>query len=104
VSLSQELAPRYAIRGFNRVTRVTIRILSVRETSISNSRALLPPGTVLTDCVVRRGSVAGVEPYEVCFHADGRQYACPLYAFQPRTEAWCIETQSTTADHAAIAV
>jgi hypothetical protein len=77
------------------VTRVTIRVLPVRETSISDFTAALLPGTVLTECkVVCDHSAERSEPYQVHFRAGGREYACPLYAFQPRTECWSEEAES----------
>jgi hypothetical protein len=42
---------------------------------------------MLTDCrVVCDRALIDDEPYQVFFSAQGREFACPLYAFQPRTE------------------
>ena len=65
------------------MNRVTIRPLAVWETPISHP-TVLPAGIVLTQCQVVRTSD---EPYVVRFDCDGGSYWCPLYAFQPRTEA-----------------
>jgi hypothetical protein len=60
---------------------------------------------MLTECVVvRLRSNADGEPYEVHFTAQGRQYACPLYAFQPRTESWYADAQPVSDAQAAVAV
>jgi hypothetical protein len=70
-----------------------------------STSSVISPGTVLSECaVVRLCSNVEGEPYEVHFHAQGRQYACPLYAFLPRTDAWYGEVQSVAEDRAAIAV
>jgi len=67
--------------------RVTIRPLSVWETSVSSS-TVLPAGALLADCKVLRRPTTGLEePYIVHFDSGGRSYTCPLYQFQPRTEA-----------------
>ena len=64
---------------------------------------VLPPGTLLSECsVVRQQSSEGIEPYLVHFAAGGRQYCCPLYIFQPRTEA--ISPESADLQRAASAV
>jgi hypothetical protein len=51
---------------------------------------------------VRQQSSEGIEPYLVHFAAGGRQYCCPLYIFQPRTEA--ISPESADLQRAASAV
>jgi len=35
---------------------------------------------------------AEIEPYVMEFHSRGRQYACPLFSFQPRTQTVGIPT------------
>ena len=86
------------------MTRVTIRSLFVQETPISTS-AVLPPGTILSECRVVRHHVAeGAEPYLVHFASGGRSYTCPLYAFQPRTEALDAESAESLPAPAAVAV
>jgi hypothetical protein len=51
---------------------------------------MLEPGAILSGCRIRpNGRIqlfAEVEPYVMEFHSSGRQYACPLFSFQPRTE------------------
>jgi len=74
------------------VTRLTIRPLSVRETSLS-AFVLLPSGTVLSGCRVERHDdpADGTEPYLVHFAVGGHSYTCPLFAFQPRTQSLTAE-------------
>jgi hypothetical protein len=51
---------------------------------------MLEPGTILSGCRIQPNGhtqlFAGVEPYVMEFHSGGRQYACPLFSFQPRTQ------------------
>jgi hypothetical protein len=46
---------------------------------------------MLSGCRIRRNSAAeiaaGGEPYLMEFQSFGFQYACPLFQFQPRTQA-----------------
>lgn len=87
------------------MTRVTTRVLSVRETLLSDSAVFLPPGTVLTECeVVCHHAGEECEPYQVHFSTEGREYVCPLYAFQPRTECWTEEMEQTALQRTALAM
>jgi hypothetical protein len=90
VSLS--LAPFCS--GILRVTRVTIRDLFVQD-------IVIPAGTLLSECRVVRQS-AGLEPYLVHFASEGCWYTCPLYVFQPRTQA--LGGESAAVEHAADAL
>ena len=81
------------------MNRVTIRVLPVRGTSDSKTSTSLTPGTVLHDCKVVRNGQAD-EPYQVHFMAEGNQYTCPLYQFQPRTECWTGEAHRPQAAEA----
>ena len=51
----------------------------------------VPPGSVVEACQIRRTSraerEAGAEAYLMEFHSKGRQLHCPLFHFQPRTQA-----------------
>jgi len=57
----------------------------------TRARVTLPPGSVVESCQIRRTSrverEAGVEAYLMEFHSLGRQFRCPLFHFQPRTQA-----------------
>lgn len=61
--------------------REVINSLSVRDMG-TNRQILLPPGAILTACHILR--TAG--EYAVEFQSEGRQYICPLFQFQPRTQ------------------
>ena len=50
----------------------------------ARSLAGLEPGAILSAWKVSR--VEGDDPYLVHFESGGRQYTCPLFRFQPRTE------------------
>jgi hypothetical protein len=43
-------------------------------------------GAVVGGCRIVRNDAPGDEPYVVEFDFSGRRYACPLFAFQPRTQ------------------
>jgi len=80
------------------VTRVIIRDFSVQGT-------VLPAGTLLSECrVVKHHGGEGDEPYLVHFATAGRSYTCPLYAFQPRTQAIDTEPAAIEQAPAALAV
>jgi hypothetical protein len=70
------------------VIREVISSLSVWHADVRD-RILLPPGTILTGCRIRRhdnpGGEDGVEAYAMEFESGGQRYACPLFLFQPRT-------------------
>jgi len=46
---------------------------------------MLPPGTVVPEWKIVRTDSAADDAYQVHFRLHGREYSCPLYAFQPRT-------------------
>ena len=48
---------------------------------------VLAPGDILSGCRIRRNTASGDEPYVMEFLSAGRRYTCPLFAFQPRTQA-----------------
>jgi hypothetical protein len=56
----------------------------------ARSEVTLGPGKLLRSCSVRRHNQdevkSGADTYDVEFLADGRQYICPLFRFQPRTD------------------
>ncbi len=49
--------------------------------------SVLQPGIVLSGCRILRSAAFGAEPYVVEFDSAGHRYSCPLFAFQPRTQA-----------------
>ncbi len=49
---------------------------------------LLQPGSSLSGCHIVRAAAPGGEPYLMAFEFAGRQYSCPLFSFQPRTESF----------------
>jgi hypothetical protein len=49
--------------------------------------SVLQPGMILSGCRILRSDASGAEPYVVEFDSDGHRYSCPLFAFQPRTQA-----------------
>jgi len=65
------------------VTRITTRVLPVRESPEANS-INLAAGTVLCDYEIVRHE-GSEHPYVAQFCADGKRYSCPLYEFLPRT-------------------
>ena len=75
------------LRGYR--VREVISSLKAWDT-IACSFVLLEPGASLSGCRIhingRIQPAAGLEPYLMEFHSSGRQYACPLYSFQPRTQ------------------
>jgi hypothetical protein len=65
------------------VTRQVIRKLTARD-AVNGSEAVFPPGTSLSDCRI----ISSVEePYLMQFEVSGRHYTCPLFYFQPKTQA-----------------
>jgi hypothetical protein len=52
--------------------------------------SVLQPGVVLSGCRILRNDTSGAEPYVVEFDSAGRRYSCPLFAFQPRTQALAV--------------
>ena len=49
--------------------------------------SVLQPGIIVSGCRILRSDASGAEPYVVEFDSAGRRYSCPLFAFQPRTQA-----------------
>ena len=68
------------------VDREIIRPLAVWDTDVCYM-SVLQPGVVLSGCRILRNDATGAEPYVVEFDSAGRRYSCPLFAFQPRTQA-----------------
>ena len=80
--------------------RVVISSLKAWDT-VACAPVTLAPGEILSDCRIRCNEpmhppseieahaveAHEVEPYVVEFHSSGRRYACPLFSFQPRTQA-----------------
>ena len=74
------------LRGLERVDREIIRPLAVWDTDVRDT-SVLQPGIIVSGCRILRSDASGAEPYIVEFDSDGRHYSCPLFAFQPRTQA-----------------
>ena len=78
------------VRGFVRVIREIVRQLQVWDTD-SCAFVTLEPGAVLSECRIRRnafpGGDSGAETYVMEFRAADHKCTCPLFAFQPRTQA-----------------
>ena len=57
----------------------------------AGSDVTLEPGAILYACRIRSHSHAetetGAEAYVMEFQSSGRPYSCPLFRFQPRTQA-----------------
>ena len=60
----------------------------------------LKPGAILYGCRILRNRTPGSEPYVMEFEFAGHRYCCPLFAFQPRTQALTRTLETTTANHA----
>jgi hypothetical protein len=74
-------------RGFV-VVRETVSRLVV-EDIVARAGAVLDPFTPLTLYGIERNTSPGPssDVYQMIFEAGGRQYRCPLYRFQARTQA-----------------
>jgi hypothetical protein len=68
------------------VTREIVRPLAARS-SVEGASVTLEPGTRLENCRIVPNRLPDADPYEVEFDAAGRRYTCPLFRFQPRTQA-----------------
>ena len=70
--------------------REVIRPLNAWNTDLC-SPVTLQPGSILSGCRIEPNGIAhpgpGLEPYIVEFHSSGHRYVCPLFRFQPRTQA-----------------
>ena len=70
--------------------REIVRQLQVWDTD-SCAFVTLEPGAVLSECRIRRnhlyGTDSGAETYVMEFRAADHKCTCPLFAFQPRTQA-----------------
>ena len=75
--------------------REIVRQLQVWDTD-SCAFVTLEPGAVLSECRIRRnafvGADLGAETYVMEFRAADHKCTCPLFAFQPRTQA--VESES----------
>ncbi|MGD0777133.1 MAG: hypothetical protein ABSC05_30300 [Candidatus Solibacter sp.] len=63
---------------------------------------VLDAGAILSACRIVRSLAPGGEPYVVEFDFAGHRYACPLFAFQPRTQVLALTTtvERETVEHA----
>jgi hypothetical protein len=87
------------------VLRETVSKLAA-EDIVALAGAVLEPGTVLTLYRIERNSspAPSSNVYEVVFEAGGRQYRCPLYRFQARTQALEAAREQGTPAREAVAV
>jgi hypothetical protein len=81
--------------GIYIVLREVIRPLKAWD-AVECSFVMLEAGAMLSGCRIqpngRMQLFAEIEPYVMEFHSRGRQYACPLFSFQPRTQTVGIPT------------
>jgi hypothetical protein len=82
----QAVAHHWHFRGYERVNREIIKPLAAWDIHRRNT-IVLPAGAVVSACRILRNHTAGDEPYVMEFDSNGRRYACPLFTFQPRTQA-----------------
>ena len=68
------------------VSRRIVKPLAAREAA-GSSIVILPPDTRIQSCQIVFNRTPGGDPYAVEFEASGKRYTCPLFLFQPRTEA-----------------
>jgi hypothetical protein len=68
--------------------------MEVRATTV------LQPGAVLSACRILRNQLPGAEPYVAEFACAGRRYSCPLFLFQPRTQALTAAVERELLEHA----
>ncbi len=85
--------------------RETLSNLAV-EDIVAQTGTVLEPGTVLTLCRIERNSSPQPpsDVYQVVFESGGRWYRCPLYRFQPRTQALEAAREQGTPARDAVAV
>ena len=68
--------------------REVIKALRVWDADLRR-QTLLAPGTIIAACRIQQkwSGEHGVEEYAMEFESGGRRYGCPLFQFQPRTQA-----------------
>jgi hypothetical protein len=64
------------------------------------STSVLQPGTTLSACRILRNRASGAEPYVMEFDSAGHRYCCPLFTFQPRTQALTAPVERVPVEHA----
>ena len=71
------------------VLREVIRSLEAWDRA-ARCQVTIRPGEVLSGCRIQFNGLmhadSAVEPYVMEFHCSGREYLCPLYRFQSRTQ------------------
>ena len=99
-----------AVKGTNRqrgfeVLRETVGKLAV-EDIVARTGVVLEPGTALTLYRIERNSSPQppADVYQVVFESGGHWYRCPLYRFQPRTQAREAVSEQGTPAREAVAV
>ena len=64
------------------------------------SMSVLQQGSILSACRMLRNHAAGAEPYVMEFASAGHRYTCPLFAFQPRTQAITATVENKSVERA----
>jgi hypothetical protein len=67
--------------------------MEVRATTV------LQQGAVLSACRILRNQAPGAESYVAEFACAGRRYSCPLFLFQPRTQAIAATAEREILEH-----
>jgi hypothetical protein len=81
------------------VNREIIKPLAVWDRDFC-STSVLQPGAILSACRILRNRAAGTEPYVMEFDSAGHRYSCPLFTFQPRTQALTAAVERKPVEHA----
>lgn len=79
------------------MNREVIRPLAAWDKDVC-ATSVLQPGTLLSACRILRNHAAGAEPYAMEFDSAGHRYSCPLFTFQPRTQALTATAEKETDD------
>src|SRR5664280_938173 len=89
----------FGLRGFLRVNREIVRPLAAWNLDDCFTW-VLDPGAILSGCRILRNHAPGAEPYVVEFDFAGHRYSCPLFIFQPRTQALAAAAERKSVEHA----
>ena len=79
--------------------REVIRPLAAWDMDV-RSTSVLQQGSILSACRMLRTHAAGVEPYMMEFDCAGHHYSCPLFTFQPRTQALAATVENESVEPA----
>jgi len=72
--------------GDKSVNREIVRPLAAWDVDDKSTR-IIEPGAVISECRILRNRAPGAEPYVMEFEFGGHRCSCPLFTFQPRTQA-----------------